>query len=117
MHSVQHIKSLWNVLRYVHSFFSKPQSFGQWPLFFVGQRPYGPIKFHSRMNPSNGLDPDCWNLIWIQTVCKGYQQIKKVAANKERVNRRVKQQYFSCSKLGAEINSIPFINEYIFLEN
>ena len=33
--------------------FFRPQSFGQWPLFFVGHGPYGPMKFHSRMNPEN----------------------------------------------------------------
>ena len=32
--------------------FFRPPSFGQWPLFFVGHGPYGPIKFHSRMNPA-----------------------------------------------------------------
>ena len=28
-------------------------------------------------------------LIWIQTVCKGYQQKTKVAASKERVNYHI----------------------------
>ena len=35
--------------------FFRPPSFGQWPLFFVGHGPYGPIKFHSRMNPAELL--------------------------------------------------------------
>ena len=35
--------------------FFRPPSFGQWPLFFVGHGPYGPIKFHSRMNPVKAL--------------------------------------------------------------
>ena len=38
---------------------------------------------------SNSLDPDqddvLSDLIWVQIVCKGYQQMTKVAASKERV--------------------------------
>ena len=42
------------------------------------------------MRVSNSLDPDQdphnqLVLIWVQTVCKGYQQKTKVAASKERV--------------------------------
>ena len=29
-------------------------------------------------------------LIWVQTVCKGYQQMTKVAASKKRVNVKLK---------------------------
>ena len=39
---------------------------------------------------SNSLDQDqarhLVGLIWVQTVCKGYQQTTKATANKERVN-------------------------------
>ena len=35
---------------------------------------------------SNVLDPDLSVLIWIQTVCKCYQQMTNVAASKERVH-------------------------------
>ena len=30
-------------------------------------------------------------LIWVQTVCKGYQQMTKVATSKERVNETMRQ--------------------------
>ena len=44
-------------IRYAYwYFFFRPPSFGQWPLFFVGHGPYGPIKFHSRMNPVHTLN-------------------------------------------------------------
>ena len=39
--------------------------------------------FKSTIKVSNGLDTD---LIWVQTVCQGYQQMIKAAASKERIN-------------------------------
>ena len=36
---------------------------------------------------SNSLDQILLVMIWIQTVCKGYQQTSKFAATKEIVNR------------------------------
>ena len=35
---------------------------------------------------SNGLEPILSVLIWVQTVCTGYQQTTKVVASKERVH-------------------------------
>ena len=38
---------------------------------------------------SNSLDPDqdvLLVMLWVQTVCKGYQQKTKVTASKERIN-------------------------------
>ena len=40
--------------------------------------------FRNTIRVSTGLDPD-QDLIWVQTVCKGYQQKTKVSANKEMV--------------------------------
>ena len=39
--------------------------------------------FRNTTKVSNSLDPD---QTWFQTVCKAYQQTKKVAAGMERVN-------------------------------
>ena len=42
------------------------------------------LKHYENIRVSTCLDPDK-DLIWVQTVCKGYQQMTKVAASKERV--------------------------------
>ena len=42
--------------------------------------------FWNNIRKSNGLDP-----IWVQPVCKGYQQTTKVLASKERVNHQKPQ--------------------------
>ena len=46
-----------------------------------------PPEYHKRVQ----IKPDILSgLIWVQTICKGYQQMTKVATSKERVN------LFSC---------------------
>ena len=42
---------------------------------------------------SNGLVP----AIWIQNVCKGYQQMKKVVSSKERVKDTLDSQNKACN--------------------
>ena len=39
---------------------------------------------------SDSLDPDqAKQFVWVQTVCKGYQQTTKVATSRERVKQKL----------------------------
>ena len=62
--------------------------------------------FQNTVSVSNGLNPDQDQsdilsvLIWVQTVCKGYQQTIKVAASKERVKEdKMKANVYICHKI------------------
>ena len=54
------------------------------------------------------------DLIWVQTVCKGYQQTIKVAARKERVMKNVNPHPPSPQKMDRKMNHI-YITTYLLL--
>ena len=59
---------------------------------FFTKLPFSKNSFRNRIRFSNSLDPDK-DLILVQTVCKVYQQMTKVAASKERVKIYLSRQY------------------------
>ena len=52
---------------YFH-FCSLPQCFSQWSLFSCDRAQYGPIKFHSRINPAKRCILGCIRVYPVQTV-------------------------------------------------
>ena len=57
--------------------------------FFL-KKTFSKNSFWNNLRVSNGMDPGQDRLlvqIWVQTVCKGYQQTTKVADSKERAKK------------------------------
>ena len=68
--------------------------------------------FHYKLFKNNSLrecQTDCLLvLIWVQSICKGYQQMTKVSASKERVNRiQIRKAPVYSFKISKYLNPFP----------